>query len=195
MAKNDARSARTRRKVLDVSRKLFADHGYGGVSTPQIAQQAGVSRGALYHHFSDKAAILEAVIIAEYKAIASAIDAGTRAQSDPMEALIEGGDLFLSAMSDPASRRLLLIEGPAVLGKSRMDELDAATTTQTLLAGIEAAQQAGCLPTDIDPAALTSLMTGAYDRGAIDGFGDDSENQLAIRHAIRAVWFGLSRLA
>ena len=77
----------------------------------------------------------------------------------------------------------------------RMNQIDTATTTRELALGIKAAQAAGRLPGDIDAAALTSLMTGAYDRGAIDGFAAAEERRLAVRHAIRAIWFGLSKLA
>lgn len=195
MAKNPVRSARTRKTILKAARTLFGGAGYGEVSTPQIADAAGVSRGALYHHFRDKEAVFEAVVEAEFQAIAARIDAAATAQHDPIDDLVEGGDAFFTAMSDPVSRRLLLIDGPAILGKTRMDALDACTTTRTLTEGVEAAQRAGRLPRDLDAAALTSLMTGAYDQGAIDGFGEDESRQLATRHAIRAIWFGLSRLA
>ncbi|RIJ28577.1 TetR/AcrR family transcriptional regulator [Henriciella mobilis] len=195
MARNPDRTARTRTLIISAARTLFGKHGYGEVSTPQIADAASVSRGAMYHHFKDKAAILEAVIEAEYARIARFIDKAARGTGDPVDDLVEGGDAFLSAMSDPVSRQLLLIDGPAVLGMVRMNQIDTATTTRELALGIKAAQAAGRLPGDIDAAALTSLMTGAYDRGAIDGFAAAEERRLAVRHAIRAIWFGLSKLA
>ena len=195
MAKNPDRSARTRSDILKTARSLFGKHGYSAVSTPQIADAAGVSRGAMYHHFRDKAAILEAVIEAEFSRIAQMVDASGSGSDDPVENLVEGGDAFLTAMADPVSRQLLLIDGPAVFGTQHMTKIDTCTTTETLRNGIEAASQAGRLPGDIDTAALTSLMTGAYDRAAIDGFAEDGGRQLEMRQAIRAVWFGLSRLA
>ena len=61
MARNPERSAKTRQDIVTTARRLFGKEGYTSVSTPQIADASGVSRGAMYHHFRDKAAILEAV--------------------------------------------------------------------------------------------------------------------------------------
>ncbi|WP_370373723.1 TetR/AcrR family transcriptional regulator [Henriciella pelagia] len=195
MARNPERSAKTRQDIVTTARRLFGKEGYTSVSTPQIADASGVSRGAMYHHFRDKAAILEAVIEAEFAHIAGIIDTSATGSQDPVENLVEGGEAFLTAMSDPVTRQLLLIDGPAVLGTQRMTDLDTCTTTQTLAEGITAAKTAGRLPADTDTAALTSLMSGAYDRAAIDGFGHDAARQLEMRQAIRAIWFGLSRLS
>ncbi|MEO1102035.1 MAG: hypothetical protein AAFW65_09345, partial [Pseudomonadota bacterium] len=76
-----------------------------------------------------------------------------------------------------------------------MLSMDNEITTSSLQDGIEAAQQLGRLPADIPADALTSMMSGAYDRAVLDGFGTSEEGRLAIRHAIRSLWFGLSKLA
>ena len=139
--------------------------------------------------------LFAAVVAAEYDRLARQIDEASSGATDPLERLVEGGDGFIAAASDPVSQRLLLIDGPAILGMDALLSADKATTTQSLQDGIEAAQVAGRLPKDISAAALTSLMSGAYDRAVLDGFGATPKARLAIRHAIREMWFGLSRRA
>ena len=195
MAKNADRTEKTRGDIVDAAVRLFGKHGFAAVSTPMLADEAGVSRGAIYHHFASKAAILEAAVETELTRIAQLIDQSGSEASDPLEQLVEGGDAFLRAMTSPTARQIILIDGPAVLGPQRINEIDAATTSSELTAGILHAQEAGRLPRDINAAALTSLMTGAYDRAAIDGHAASEESALAAAQAIRALWFGLSRLA
>ena len=157
-----------------------------------IAAKAGVSRGALYHHFKDKAALFAAVVEAEYRRLEEEIDRNAKDTSDPLEALIEGGDSYISAASDPISQRILFIDGPAVLSGGTMLSMDHQTTTKSLSRGIEAAQAAGRIPNSVPPEALASMLSGAYDRAVLDGFGASEDERLSIRHAIRAIWFGLS---
>lgn len=192
---NAERSEDSRRKLLAVGRDLFGEYGYSGTSTPVIADAAGVSRGALYHHFKDKAALFAAVIKAEYDRLEAVIEGMTSVTSDPLEALIEGGDAYVAAASDRITRRILFVDGPTVIDGESLLSVDNETTTRSLRDGIDAAQAAGRLPADIPAAALTSMMSGAYDRAVLDGFNASEEDRLAILHAIRSLWYGLSRLA
>ncbi len=194
MATNAQRSLESRRALIDAGRALFGEHGYADTSTPAIAAAAGVSRGALYHHFADKQALFQAVVQDAYESIEAEIENSAFDAGDPLEALIEGGEAFISTMSDPLLRRILLVDGPAVLGGEAMLSMDNDITTNSLQEGIEAAQELGRLPADIPADALTSMMSGAYDRAVLDGFGASEERQLAIRQAIRSLWFGLSKL-
>ncbi|MEO1406366.1 MAG: hypothetical protein AAFV54_07725, partial [Pseudomonadota bacterium] len=125
----------------------------------------------------------------------AAIDEMITHVSDPLEILIEGGEGFIAAASDPISQRILFVDGPSVVGGGMLLSVDNETTTSSLRLGIEAAQAAGRLPKDLPAAALTSMMSGAYDRAVLDGFGGDEPSRLAIRHAIRSLWYGLSKLA
>lgn len=192
---NSDRTRECRDKLLKAGRALFGKLGYAATSTPMIATEAGVSRGAIYHHFKDKEALFKAVIEAEYQRLEEAIDRNTTNVSDPLEALIEGGDNYISAASDPVSQRILFIDGPVIVSGSELLSIDNQTTTNSLLQGIEVAQAAGRLPPDVSSGALASMMSGAYDRAVLDGFGVDDAERLSIRQAIRSLWFGLSKLA
>src|SRR6266511_6010805 len=87
--KQDLRSEATRQRLVAAARTLFAEHGYAGVATEQIVQAAGVTRGALYHQFRDKAALFAAVAETVQADIAHQITAGaqTDGPTDPMAAL------------------------------------------------------------------------------------------------------------
>ncbi len=193
MASNQERTEKSRKALLEAARSLFGDKGYAETSTAMVCQQAGVSRGALYHHFKDKEALFHVVVRAEYCRVEDLINQASTRPTDPLERLIEGGDGFIDAMSEPVSRQILLVDGPSILGSETIRTIDHNTTTKILHDGIVAAQKAGRLP-DIPATALTSMMSGAYDRAVLDGLWDSEEARLAVRHAIRAVWNGLARM-
>ena len=116
--KQDLRSEATRQRLTGAARSLFAERGYAGVGTEEIVQAAGVTRGALYHQFRDKADLFSAVAETIHAEIAERIIAGARADGpiDPMPALHAGVRRFLEVCADPTVERILLLDAPAVLG-------------------------------------------------------------------------------
>jgi AcrR family transcriptional regulator len=169
-SKNALRSERTRTALLDTARNRFARDGFAATSTPTIVEEAGVSRGALYHHFRDKADLFQAVVEREYATVAASIEAAAAqamtGTTDSVAILAAGGDAFLDAMRNPGRRRILLIDGPAVLGPETMREINARHTGRTLRGGIAAAVACGDF-TDLPVDALADLLDAAYDRIAL----------------------------
>jgi AcrR family transcriptional regulator len=194
---NTVRTAETRAALIKAARDAFTRDGYAATGTPDIVAAAGVTRGALYHHFADKAALFEAVVEAELIAIAAEIEAGADAINDPIEALIEGGATFLAAMEAPGRQRLLLLDAPAVLPRATLDRLDAATGAATLRAGLQYARARGALP-DIHIDTLAGLFSAAYDRAALAIASADPPTRDAARATHRAslelMWRGLASL-
>ncbi|MCD7059088.1 TetR/AcrR family transcriptional regulator [Pelagibacterium xiamenense] len=163
---NKDRSDATRGALMAAGRTLFIARGYAEVGTPELVAEAGVTRGALYHHFADKKALFAAVVEAEAAAVAAEIDAATPAQMEPVAALVAGGKVYLDAMQTPGRTRLLLLEAPAVLGYAETRAIDERHADRTLREGLEAAIAAGAiraLPLD----ALTQILSAAFDRAAI----------------------------
>jgi AcrR family transcriptional regulator len=115
------RTAATRALLLDAARKLFADKGFADVSTQVIVTAAGVTRGALYHQFDDKAALFAAVYEEVERDLVSDIARQImEAQPlDPVEAMRLAARLFLDRCSAPDVQRIVLIDAPAVLGWDR----------------------------------------------------------------------------
>ena len=172
-SRNTLRSDRMRATLIRVAREEFAAKGFAGTSTPEIAAAAEVSRGALYHHFKDKAALFQAVVEHEQAAVAAAIESATAHISEPFKTIVAGGEAYLAALRDPGRRRILLIDGPAVLGDAAFREPDTRHTARALETSITLAIDAGAMR-PLPVKALTNLLTAAFDRAALadDDTGD-----------------------
>lgn len=181
------RREETRGQLLAAARKLFAEKGYADTSTPEIVAAAGVTRGALYHHFADKTALFAAVVEQEHADRAAAIEAaGDTMPADPLAALLAGSDAFFAAMADPGRRRILLVDAPAVLGRDMLDEIDARTGLETLVCGLRDAMEAGFIRR-LPVLPLAQLFGALYDRAALAPM----EQQDDFRAAMAAMLEGL----
>lgn len=182
---NRDRTEKTRAALMQAARRLFIDKGYADTSTPEIVAAAGITRGALYHHFDDKRALFRAIVTDEALAVADAIERNAPGDLRPIDALLAGSSAYLDAMRVPGRTRLLLIEGPSVLGPAEMKKLDDENAVRTLRSGLEAAMKKN----DASLVALTDLLSAAFDRAAlaIDA-GEDAEHyRTAIATLIRSV--------
>ncbi|MDZ7601973.1 MAG: helix-turn-helix domain-containing protein, partial [Hoeflea sp.] len=112
---NKDRSESMRQALMDAARTLFIEKGYADTATPEIVATAGVTRGALYHHFEDKRELFRAVIEREAEDVAGEIEASSPSGSSPREAILAGTRAYFDAMARPGRTRLLLLDGPAVL--------------------------------------------------------------------------------
>ncbi|SOD27438.1 transcriptional regulator, TetR family [Variovorax sp. YR752] len=176
---NRERTETTRLALIEAARALFVGKGYGDTSTPEIATAAGITRGALYHHFVDKRDLFRQVLLREGEAVAADIEAATPEQLSPREALLEGSKAYLNAMTVPGRTRLLLIDGPAVLGMAEVMAMDDATSAKSLRQGLE---RAGLGKGEVSLDALTPLLAAAFDRAAlaIDAGADVEETRTAM---------------
>ncbi len=185
---NRERTEKTKAALIAAARALFVEKGYAETSTPEIVAAAGITRGALYHHFEDKRALFRAVVREEALAATAAIEAATPGRLSALEALIAGSNAYLDAMRVSGRTRLLLIEGPTVLGYLDMKQLDEETTALTLQHGLEAALtpgRASGIPVD----ALADILSAAFDRAAlaVDAGGDADRYRAAIAHLIKHI--------
>jgi AcrR family transcriptional regulator len=163
---NRERTEQTRTALLSAARNLFTERSYAETATPEIVAEAGVTRGALYHHFADKQALFRAVVEQESAWVAEEIERASPPGLATKDALAAGSRAFLDVMAQPGRTRLLLLDGPAVLGRTVMDEIDRQHTARTLRAGLAAGMRDGTLrklPLD----ALTTLLSAAFDRAAL----------------------------
>lgn len=158
------RRAATRATLLTAARGEFVEKGFAAAATEAVVRRAGVTRGALYYHFPDKAALLEAVVELVAAEIADAILAAAMRASSPRAALVEGMRAFLDACLREEARSIYLIDGPAVLGWRRWREIDGAHSGRLLREGVVAAlgEHAG---RNVD--ALTTLISGAFNEAAL----------------------------
>jgi AcrR family transcriptional regulator len=163
---NRDRTEATRADLIAAARKLFIEKSYAETGTPEIVAAAGVTRGALYHHFADKQALFAAVVEQEAEAVATEIDRASPPSLFARDALIAGSDAYLAAMRLPGRTRLLLLDGPAVLGRAAMDAIDDRHGNRSLREGLVAAMRANTM-TRLPADALTALLAAAFDRAAL----------------------------
>jgi AcrR family transcriptional regulator len=121
-------SASTRRALIEVAGELFTDQGYAGTSLDEIVAGARVTKGALYHHFSGKQALFESVFEQVEDDATRAIRKTVRDNDDPWEKALSGLRAFLDVVREPEYRRIVIQEGPAVLGYERYREQEERST-------------------------------------------------------------------
>ena len=159
------RSAATRTALLAAARELFTERGYAGAGRDDIAARAGVTRGALYHHFANKQAVFLAVVEDLEADIGQRLHAAWLTGTDPLDQLRRGCQAFLDAAMDPSVRRVLLLEAPAVLGWQAWRELDARFGLGLVKEALQMIVAAGQIdPQPIEPLAhmlLASLNEAA----------------------------------
>jgi len=182
------RRAATKAKLVSAARRLFAEKGYAATSTPEVVAAAGVTRGALYHHFADKTDLFRTVVEEEHLILAMTIEAAAAGdeESGPVKALLQGGDAFLTAMQDPGRRRILLVDAPAVLGRDELDAIDARHGLRTLIEGFGTAVEAKAIR-ELPVEPLARLVGAMFDRAAMA----DEATMPDYRKAMRALIRGL----
>ena len=115
-------SASTKRALVEVATTQFSEHGYGGTSLDSIVAGARVTKGALYHHFSGKQAVFEAVFASVEDDASVKIRSALRGANDPWEKARAGLREFLAIVQDPVYQRVVIQDGPAILGYERFRE-------------------------------------------------------------------------
>src|SRR6266487_3791342 len=166
--KHDLRSEATRRRLVTAARALFGARGFAEVGTEEIVRAAGVTRGALYHQFRDKADLFAAVAEEVEAEIAERIAdaAGAEAAADPVGALRSGARLFLDACAEPEVERIILLDAPAVLGWQAWRDLAGRYGLGLVQFGLQSAIEAGAIvPQPIAP--LAHVLIGALNESAL----------------------------
>ena len=165
--KHDLRSEATRQQLVTAARALFGARGYAGVGTEEIVRAAGVTRGALYHQFRDKADLFAAVAEEVEAEIADRIAAGAAgAADDPVGALRAGAQLFLDACAEPEVERIILLDAPAVLGWEAWRDLAGRYGLGLVQLALQSAMDAGAIvPQPVVP--LAHVLVGALNECAL----------------------------
>jgi len=165
--KHDLRSQATRRQLITAARRLFGARGYAAVGTEEIVRTAGVTRGALYHQFRDKADLFAAVAEEVEAEIAEQIVAGAaEAAADPVGTLRAGARLFLHACAEPEVERIILLDAPAVLGWEAWRDLAGRYGLGLIQLALQSAMDSGAIvPQPVIP--LAHVLVGALDECAL----------------------------
>jgi AcrR family transcriptional regulator len=164
MATKAEQRAETTRLLVKVARGLFEAKGYPGVTLAEVVAKAGVTKGALYHYFESKEDLFRAVLAQVHEEIADRV--GTVGDEDRWARLIKGCRMFLAVATDPRNHRIMLVDGPAVLGWSTWRELDAATSMRHLAELLQELVDDGTIA-DQPVIPLAHLLSGAMNEAAL----------------------------
>ncbi len=171
------RTEATRGRLISTARRLFAEKGFAATSTEEILGGAAVSRGALYHHFASKTDLFRAAFEAVEDDLTAQILAAAAGsgETDPLRILALGFDAFLDQCVNPEVQRIVMLDGPNVLGWDTWHELDERYAFGTLKTVLTVAAQLGRIEeAAVDP--LANLLLGAImQAGMVVARADDPE--------------------
>ena len=162
------RTAQTRAALITAARRLFGAEGFAEVSAERLAREAGMTRGALYHQFADKTDLFAAVLDEAEAEIAARV-AGAVAGFDPADTtgmLLAGAGAWLDASTEPDLQRIVLLDGPSVLGWNSWREICLRHTVGLIAALLQDGIDRGSLPPQ-PVQALTHVLVGAVDEAAL----------------------------
>jgi len=158
------RSEATQSALVSTARRLFAERGYAGVGTEEIVRAAGVTRGALYHHFDGKTGLFAAVFEQIESELATRFAEEALSKPDAFEAMTAALKLFLDVCRESEVRQIALLDAPAVLGWTAWREVESRYSLGLIRVGLENMVQAGITrPQPIEPLAhaILGMLTEA----------------------------------
>jgi AcrR family transcriptional regulator len=173
-------SEATQEALLAAGRDLFVEKGYQSVGVEAIARAARVTRGAFYHHFDDKAALFDRLIVKLQADAAARVVAKTRRATDRWERLRIGVDAFLEICCEPTYRRLVIEEAPSVLGSARCREIEDQSAVGLMVGAMVEMQRGGELDVG-EPSLAARMVASMICEAAL--LLEDGKGRLALRRA------------
>ena len=162
----EVRADATRTALLEAARTLFGARGYAETGTEEIVRQAGVTRGALYHHFRDKRDLFRAVFEAMENEVVAESAATSSPDADSWTNLLAGFNCFLDRCLQPDVQRIILLDGPAVLGRETWRQIEEDHALAVIAAGLRNAGRDGILADrPIEP--LAHLLLAAVNEAGL----------------------------
>jgi AcrR family transcriptional regulator len=175
----------TRAALIEVATELFASNGYEATAIPAVLDAAGVSRGALYHHFKSKEALFEAVLQSVEAQATLKVTRAARGATDPLDGLRRGCAAYLAMCRDPVVRRISLIDAPAVVGWERWREIDEQHSFGLIKAAIGAIAADGRIKPELVDVMAHVVLAALLEVALLVARAD--EGRLAIRRGQEAV--------
>jgi AcrR family transcriptional regulator len=164
--KRAAQGRATRGQLIEVATGLFADHGYEGTSIEAVLTAAGVSRGALYHHFAGKEALFTAVLETLSDRIAARLTEVIRGCTDPVDGVRAAALGWIDLAGDPVIQRVMLVDAPSVLGWEQWRAMDEGRALGAMRAMLQAVSETGRLPGEL-VGPFAHMILAALDEAAL----------------------------
>jgi AcrR family transcriptional regulator len=183
----------TRTALVTAGRLLFGTRGFAATSVEDVARQARVTTGALYHHFPTKAAVFEAVFEQVHADLLEASAVAAASADGAIDLLNAGIGAFLDKVLEPEVQQIIITDAPAVLGLARFTELDERYAFAATVAALQAANESGALRVD-DPETLARLLLGALPRAGmlIANSADPKTTRDAVAATLRLMISGFA---
>lgn len=191
-------SSSTRKALLKHAQALFTRSGYASTSLDAIVAEAKVTKGALYHHFSGKQAVFEAVFEVVESDAAQSIKSALKGHSDPWDKARAGLRAFLEVVQQPAYQRIVIQEGPAILGYERFRESEERSAYSIVNDIVRATLQASTWDLDEDmTTTFTQIFFGALSAAgeSVTGSPDPEDAVARVEAALTFILAGLRSLA
>lgn len=182
MKKTKEQANQTRKQLIEIATDLFTENGYSKVSLEDIVQAAQLTRGPIYHHFNSKKGLFYAVFEHAHQMIAEEISAVDEQHDDQLEQLIEGCKIFIETISKKNMYRILLVDGPSVLGWQTFRKFDRENSMKLLQNQIELLQDNGILQ-HTSSVALTHALSGAINEISI-WVAEESDQKKAVEDSM-----------
>jgi AcrR family transcriptional regulator len=186
----------SRERLVAVATELFGERGYHQTGTEEVVRRSGVTRGSLYHHFEDKAALFEEVFDRADQKVSSRVRAAAKAAvergEDPWSVFLAGWDAVLDTAIDEPLQRIRVVDAPAVLGWQRWQECNARYTIANIEAGLVRLLEHGVLaPQPVAPLAMLLMGLSNQAVAAIAGAENPLQARQDIGAAVRSLVEGL----
>ncbi len=182
------RSAGTKAALVAAARELFATRGYQAVPADEITRAAGVTRGALYHHYADKQGLFRAVVEELERELTEEIEAAFTQGPDPLTGMTLGLGVFLDACLREDVRRISLTDAPAVLGWDVWREIEAEYGLGLIVRVLEQAKVDGLIVELPVPALAQLVLSAVMEAARMIGSADDPAGTRADVQQVLGAW-------
>lgn len=174
MRKTKTETMETVRKLIAIARNHFTQYGYAKASLQSIVEEAELTRGAVYHHFRNKKELFRVVLEDVQREVAEKVEREALSSEDPWQQLYLGCLAFIMAAIEDRNRRIMLIDGPAILGWDVWREMDKKHSMRLLKEQLVMMQEQGYI-LQISTDALTYFLSGGLNEITL-WLANESEN-------------------
>ncbi|OXS61316.1 TetR family transcriptional regulator [Cohnella sp. CIP 111063] len=189
MRKSKEEAQETIRRLVEIAREHFTERGYADTALEAVVQEANITRGAVYHHFRNKKDLFRTVLEAVQQEVAERIEQAASASDDVWEQLFFGCRAFVLAAVEPRNKRIMLIDGPAILGWEVWRAMDQKHSMRLLRGQLEIMQELGYLKA-VPLEVTTHFLSGALNETSLWLASREAADPSALEDAMKAIeWF------
>ncbi|MFD6895360.1 TetR family transcriptional regulator [Rhodococcus sp. NPDC060086] len=182
----------TRGRLLDEAARLFADEGFASVTTTSLAEAAGMTRGALYHHFANLQEVMEAVFERAETQLVEGIASTLSCLTDPVDRLLAIGPTVLDQLEQNSTvQRIVFSEAPVALGWARWRMLDGGRSVGMIAAILTELRDLGALAEAVDPELSAQLVLGAINEAGMRVAATEGRDRAALAKQVTLLCRGL----